>query len=1003
MPNETHVQLASRLLTNWDQYCNLRNVNDFNSLKELIVSDKLNETLDNETAVHINIKQEQNWFKPIHLGKECDMFYACKGKSFSEFTHRACHNQNDSRKDFKYIPPNTRREIPKDEFGKITLSSAFGENVEAKLIKTAIALDNNSLNHPMDCLVAITDKLNADALIPSALYESLCSINDKSNKKENEIFAESADSSITFSNDENEAECGKDIFYVESDSNNINFNSDYTKMKDEQNNCDSLEKVHAELKLNKGNFLLIDGLIYHRDKILNEPVMQLVLPRCRIDKVMKLAHESVFGGHMGVKKTKERIKYNFFWPNMSGKIAEFVQTCKGCQLRKPEKIGDRAPITPIVRPELPFEIVNIDVIGPIQPPSGRGHKYVLCMMDQHTRWPEAVPLRSLTAKNACDSLLQIFSRTGIPSIIASDQGTNFKSALTQEFTKRIGSSPRFSCPGYPSSNGLVERWNKVLKDMIHHVIREDPRSWDRQLPFLLFAYREVPNTTTGVSPFRLLYGREARGPLAILKSSWAGEIHLPTNISQSAADYLQETKINMEKAAESASLTAAQKQKAYGDYFNKRSSVKNFSVGEQVVLLIPDSKNKIYARWTGPGEIIQHHPPHSCKVKLSDGTVRHVHVNKIRKYHPRALAVGIIFEGNHEFGEIHPTPNLSRSTSERVLHEINLNHLKESEREQVLAIVLKHQTLFTSDVKIAKSLKIKVDEQIEELLRLDLIEESDAEIAYPIVCVNKKDGTLRLCIDFRALNSESVSDDFPMEDAVELLHSIGRANIITTLDLLKGYWAIPMAEDSKNLTSFKTHRQQYRFKVMSFGLKNASATFQREMNKALSCYREFSRAYIDGIAIFSKNWEEHFLHLDTILTKLSELNFTVNLKKCAFGKAQIKYLGHSIGSGKHEPDPEKTAVINNLSVPKTKKELRSVLGLCNYYLEAPSLYSPVPDKPYTIHSDASQIGIAACLSQKCGDKCYQIAYASQKLSKTQQSWSTIEREAFAIVWSLKRS
>ncbi|GFW82638.1 retrovirus-related Pol polyprotein from transposon 17.6 [Trichonephila clavipes] len=721
---------------------------------------------------------------------------------------------------------------------------------------------------------------------------------------------------------------------------------------------------------------------------------------------------------------------------MSGEIAEFVQTCKGCQLRKPEKIGDRAPITPIVRPELPFEIVNIDVIGPIQPPSGRGHKYVLCMMDQHTRWPEAVPLRSLTAKNACDSLLQIFSRTGIPSIIASDQGTNFKSALTQEFTKRIGSSPRFSCPGYPASNGLVERWNKVLKDMIHHVIREDPRSWDRQLPFLLFAYREVPNTTTGVSPFRLLYGRESRGPLAILKSSWAGEIHLPTNISQSAADYLQEMKINMEKAAESASLTAAQKQKAYGDYFNKRSSVKNFSIGEQVVLLIPDSSNKIYARWTGPGEIIQHHPPHSYKVKLSDGTVRHVHVNKIRKYHPRALAVGVILK---------------------------------SEREQVLAIVLKHQTLFTSDVKIAKvgthrirlkpnierkkpfvyripeSVKIKVDEQIEELVRLDLIEESDAEIAYPIVCVNKKDGTLRLCVDFRALNSESVSDDFPMEDAVELIHSIGRANIITTLDLLKGYWAIPMAEDSKNLTSFKTHRQQYRFKVMSFGLKNASATFQREMNKALSCYREFPRAYIDDIAIFSKNWEEHLLHLDTILTKLSELNFTVNLKKCAFGKAQIKYLGHIIGSGKHEPDPEKTAVINNLPVPKTKKELRSVLGLCNYYreyipkyselvyplteltkkrvpdsipwtekhdssfhllkkalVEAPSLYSPVPDKPYTIHSDASQIGIAACLSQKCGDKCYPIAYASQKLSKTQQSWSTIEREAFAIVWSLKK-
>ncbi|GFU90092.1 retrovirus-related Pol polyprotein from transposon 17.6 [Trichonephila clavipes] len=106
--------------------------------------------------------------------------------------------------------------------------------------------------------------------------------------------------------------------------------------------------------------------------------------------------------------------------------------------------------------------------------------------------------------------------------------------------------------------------------MIHHVIREYPRSWDRQLPFLLFAYREVPNTTTGVSPFRLLYGREARGPLAILKSSWAGEIHLPTNISQSAADYLQEMKIHMEKAAESASLTAAPETKRLMEIISTR-------------------------------------------------------------------------------------------------------------------------------------------------------------------------------------------------------------------------------------------------------------------------------------------------------------------------------------------------------------------------------------------------------------------------------------------------
>ncbi|GFV80784.1 retrovirus-related Pol polyprotein from transposon 17.6 [Trichonephila clavipes] len=138
-----------------------------------------------------------------------------------------------------------------------------------------------------------------------------------------------------------------------------------------------------------------------------------------------------------------------------------------------------------------------------------------------------------------------------------------------------------------------------------------------------------------------------------------------------------------------------------------------------------------------------------------------------------------------------------------------------------------------------------------------------------------------------------------MEDAVELIHSIGRANIITTLDLLKGYWAIPMAEDSKKSYIFQD--------------SSATVPFQENFHVPTSTTLQSS----------PKNWEEHLLHLDTILTKLSELNFTVNLKKCAFGKAQIKYLGHIIGSGGTNQIPKKTAVINNLPVPKTKKELRS--------------------------------------------------------------------------------
>ncbi|CAL1288217.1 unnamed protein product [Larinioides sclopetarius] len=390
------------------------------------------------------------------------------------------------------------------DYGKIMLTSAFGENVAAKLIKSTITLPNKtSLNHPLECIIAVTDKLNVDALIPLSLYESLCSLNKE---RVLHLVADESEHLENFSCEEKNDNVSALSESVD-DSDDSKFYSDAIKLKQEQIECVSLETVREQLKQRKGDFILIEGLIFHKDKILSEPVAQLVLPRSRVENVMKLAHESVFGGHMGVRKTKERIRYNFYWPNMSNDITDFVRTCMGCQLRRKNKIGDRAPITPVARPELPFEIVNIDLIGPIEPPSGRGHKYVLCLMDQMTRWPEAVPLRSLSAKATCDALLQIFSRTGIPSVIASDRGTNFTSALTEEFVKRIGSSPRFSCPGYPASNGLVERWNGVLKNMLHHIIREDPRNWDYQIPFLLFAYREVPNITTGVSPFRLMPDR----------------------------------------------------------------------------------------------------------------------------------------------------------------------------------------------------------------------------------------------------------------------------------------------------------------------------------------------------------------------------------------------------------------------------------------------------------------------------------------------------------------
>ncbi|GFS87971.1 retrovirus-related Pol polyprotein from transposon opus [Trichonephila clavipes] len=181
----------------------------------------------------------------------------------------------------------------------------------------------------------------------------------------------------------------------------------------EQVCCAELALAWKHAKESKGNYYEVDGYLFHRDKILGDSFGQLVIPKCRRTEVLKLAHTSVFSSHMGPKKTLERIKYFFFWEDLRADVKKFCESRKECQLTRSVRVKDRSPITPVARPELPFQVVNMDPIGPIDLPSSKGHKYILCLVDQHTRWGEAMPVTSLSAKVTCEALLSIFSRTEI--------------------------------------------------------------------------------------------------------------------------------------------------------------------------------------------------------------------------------------------------------------------------------------------------------------------------------------------------------------------------------------------------------------------------------------------------------------------------------------------------------------------------------------------------------------------------------------------------------------
>ena len=236
-----------------------------------------------------------------------------------------------------------------------------------------------------------------------------------------------------------------------------------------------------------------DKLLFHRENVSGLEVHQLVLPICKRQEALHLAHDTLRDGHLGSRKYTQRLRLSFWWPNMTTDVKRYCGTCAQCQLRARKTVYDNTPIKAVIRPFNTWEIVNCDLIGPFEEKSSAGHSYVLVLIDQFSRWVEAIPMKSATKKATCDALLEIFARMGIPKVIVSNNGTNFTSNLSVEFRNRMGCSPHFSTPGHPEGNSLVERHNAVVKHMLHHVIRQDKRSWHRQLPILLWAMREVSN------------------------------------------------------------------------------------------------------------------------------------------------------------------------------------------------------------------------------------------------------------------------------------------------------------------------------------------------------------------------------------------------------------------------------------------------------------------------------------------------------------------------------
>lgn len=425
----------------------------------------------------------------------------------------------------------------------------------------------------------------------------------------------------------------------------------------------------------------------------------------------------------------------------------------------------------------------MDMVGPL-PVTPEGFKYILTVCDYGTRYPEAFPMKGTTSKDVVTALMELFSRMGIPEEILTDRGSNFVSELTLELYTMLGIKSVKTSAYHPQTDGMVERFNGTLKTGLRKYLEEYGGHWNQALPYLLFAYRETPHSTTGFSPFELLLGRTPKGPMDVLAKQWTGE---GSKAGTDAVTFLTNVYQRMERAAEHATAFEQKSKTTMAKYYDRGARLTTFQVGDLVLLLKPSVSQKLQARWRGPYTVVRRISPTTYQVKkdrLATKTYTY-HVNMLQTYHSPTAVCLMATEQEKEI------PSWEEPSHDPVRPLIN-SDLSESQQAQLRKVVEKYPDVWNVEPGRTTLAEMSIDtgeatpislppysipharkqaarDEVRAMLQAGVIEPSRSPWAAPLILVQKKDGKLRPVIDFRKLNRVTVPDPYPMPRTEELV------------------------------------------------------------------------------------------------------------------------------------------------------------------------------------------------------------------------------------------